>query len=238
MKHQFTILVPVYNEEECLPQLLEHLSEYQQNASLRTRILMIDDGSSDASARIIKDFCNTNQDFGFLFFEKNFGKGAALKAGFDHTESALVGYLDADLQTHPEDFEKLIPYMTEYDLVSGWRRDRKDSLTKKISSKFGNAVRNFFTNDNMNDTGCPLKILRTDMAKQIPMFKGLQRFLPAMILLQNGRITEVPIPHYPRFAGYSKYSFKNRFMGPLMDCLAYVWMRKSYINYKISENNE
>lgn len=85
-----------------------------------------------------------------------------------------------------------------------------------------------FTNDQMHDTGCPLKVMKTSYAKKIPMFKGLQRFLPAMILLQNGIITEVEIPHYPRLAGVSKYSFKNRFMGPLLDCFAYVWMKILY----------
>lgn len=238
MNYDFTIIVPVYNEQECLPQLFVQLKEYLGNASRRTRVLIVDDGSSDDSAKMITDFCDNNEDFGYLIFEKNFGKGAALKAAFDHTETPLLGYLDADLQTYPEDFERLLPFIGEYDLVTGWRRERKDSLVKKISSKVGNGVRNMFTRDYMHDTGCPLKILKTSYAREIPMFKGLQRFLPAMVLLQNGKIKEVEIPHYPRLAGKSKYNFKNRFMGPLLDCIAYVWMKKSYINYKVARKNE
>lgn len=235
MIYEFTIIVPVYNEQECLPELFKHLELYLLKASKKTKILLVNDGSSDHSAELIKEFCADKEDFYYLLFERNFGKGAALKAAFDHVETPILGYLDADLQTYPEDFEKLLPFLGEYDLVSGWRKDRKDTLIKRISSKVGNGVRNIFTQDNMHDTGCPLKIMKTSFAKQIPMFKGLQRFLPAMVLLQNGKLKEVEIPHYPRLAGESKYNFRNRFMGPLMDCFAYVWMKKSYINYKVAE---
>ena len=238
MNYEFTIIVPVFNEQECLPQLFAELKAYLEKASKITKVMLVDDGSSDSSAELIKDFCNKNEHFGYLIFEKNFGKGAALKAAFDHTETPILGYLDADLQTYPIDFEKLLPYLGEYDLVTGWRKERKDSLIKKISSKVGNGVRNLFTKDYMHDTGCPLKILKTSYAQNIPMFKGLQRFLPAMVLLQNGKIKEVEIPHYPRLAGESKYNFRNRFMGPLLDCFAYVWMRKSYINYKVAQKDE
>lgn len=238
MNYEFTVIVPVFNEEECLQQLFVQLKEYLLKASLKTKVLLVDDGSSDNSAGIIRDFCSQNEHFSYLLFERNFGKGAALKAAFDHTTTPFLGYLDADLQTYPQDFERLLPYLGEYDLVTGWRKQRKDTLTKRISSKVGNGVRNFFTRDYMHDTGCPLKVMKTSLAKNIPMFKGLQRFLPAMILLQGGKLKEVEVPHYPRMAGESKYSFKNRFMGPLMDCFAFVWMRKSYINYKIADRND
>ncbi len=238
MNYEFTIIVPVYNEEECLPELFEKLNAYIAAASKKTRVLLVDDGSSDSSAQLILDYCKDKKDFSCLIFEKNFGKGAALKAAFDNTTTPLLGYLDADLQTYPEDFERLLPFSDEYDLVSGWRKERKDTVVKKVSSKVGKGVRNVFTKDYMEDTGCPLKILKTSYAKKIPMFKGLQRFLPAMVLLENGKIKEVEIPHYPRLAGESKYSFRNRFMGPLIDCFAYVWMRKSYINYKVAIKDE
>ncbi len=234
MHSEFTIIVPVYNEEEGLERLFNHLDNYILKASKITKILFVDDGSTDRSSAMIQSFCKDYPAFSYLLFDKNYGKGAALKAAFDVVETPLLGYIDADLQTYPEDFERLFPFIPEYDLVTGWRKERKDTFIKRISSKIGNGVRILFTNDKMHDTGCPLKIIKTDFAKKIPMFKGLQRFLPAMVLLQNGKIKEVEIKHYPRLAGKSKYSFKNRFMGPLIDCFAYVWMKKTYIHYKVA----
>lgn len=235
MNQEFTIIVPVYNEEDALPRLFIQLENYCQNSSKATCVLFVDDGSVDKSPQMIQDFCAKKTDFNFLLFDSNYGKGAALKAAFDVVKTPLLGYIDADLQTYPEDFECLFPFIPEYDLVTGWRKERKDTVIKRISSKVGNGVRILFTKDKMHDTGCPLKIMKTKFAQKIPMFKGLQRFLPAMILLQQGKIKEVVIKHYPRLEGESKYSFKNRFMGPLIDCFAYVWMKKTYINYTIKQ---
>jgi hypothetical protein len=123
----------------------------------------------------------------------------------------------------------------EYDLVTGVRSNRKDSFTKNMSSTIANGIRRAFTDDGMDDTGCPLKIIRTDMAKRIPMFNGLHRFLPAMILLQNGKIKQTSVRHFPRVAGVSKFNLWNRLLGPLQDCFAYLWMKKKYINYSVAK---
>jgi glycosyltransferase involved in cell wall biosynthesis len=234
MQAEFTIIVPVYNEKEGLERLFLHLETYCEKASITTAVLFVDDGSTDKSPEMIQAYCKDHPAFSYLLFDQNYGKGAALKAAFDTIETPLLGYIDADLQTYPEDFERLFPFIPEYDLVTGWRKERKDTFIKRISSKIGNGVRILFTQDKMHDTGCPLKIIKTSYAKKIPMFKGLQRFLPAMVLLQNGKIKEVEINHYPRIAGKSKYSFKNRFMGPLIDCFAYVWMKKTYIHFSVA----
>lgn len=235
--YEFTIIIPVYNESESLKRLEEMLLDYLKKASLSTCVILVDDGSTDGSTEMIKDITNRNPNFFRILFSENAGKGAALKAGFDATKTELLGYMDADMQTHPEDFELLLPFSKEYELVTGWRQVREDTGVKKISSKVGNKVRGLFITDNIHDTGCPLKVIHTKNAQQIPMFTGLQRFIPAMILLQKGKIKEVPIPHYPRRAGVSKYSFKNRLFGPLFDCFGYVWMKKTYINYHIKEKN-
>lgn len=233
MDADFTIIVPIYNEEEGLERLFSKLESYIKSSTKSTQVLFVDDGSKDNSPQIIQEYCRNKEYFSYLIFDQNYGKGAALKAAFDTIETPLLGYIDADLQTYPEDFELLFPHFPQHDLVTGWRKERKDTLVKRLSSKIGNAVRIVFTNDQMHDTGCPLKIIKTSYAKKIPMFRGLQRFLPAMVLLQKGNIKEVEIRHFPRIAGKSKYSFKNRFMGPLIDCFAYVWMKKTYIQYNV-----
>lgn len=235
MSTEFTIVIPIYNEEDNLIRLEETMNQYLSKSLKQTEILLINDGSKDKSLALIKEICNRNQAFHYISFDKNYGLSAAIKAGFDKVESKWVGYIDADLQTDPEDFNKLLALADQYDLVTGVRADRKDSFVKNMSSKIANSIRRAFTNDGMDDTGCPLKVIDAEKAKKIPMFKGLHRFLPAMILLQNGTVTQVPVKHFPRIAGESKFNLWNRLLGPLMDCFAFVWMKKKYINYKIQE---
>ena len=235
MSTEFTIIIPIYNEEDNLIRLEETMNQYLSKSIKQTEILLINDGSKDKSLALIKEICNRNQAFHYISFDKNYGLSAAIKAGFDTVQSKWVGYIDADLQTDPEDFNKLLALADQYDLVTGVRADRKDSFVKNMSSKIANSIRRAFTNDGMDDTGCPLKVIDAEKAKKIPMFKGLHRFLPAMILLQNGTITQVPVKHFPRIAGKSKFNLWNRLLGPLMDCFAFVWMKKKYINYKIQE---
>ena len=235
MSTEFTIIIPIYNEEDNLLRLENEMNKYVKTAVKSTEILLINDGSKDKSLPLIKEICQRNEKFHYISFDKNYGLSAAIKAGFDSVHSKWVGYIDADLQTAPEDFNKLLGLADQYDLVTGVRADRKDSFVKNMSSKIANSIRRAFTNDGMDDTGCPLKVINADKAKKIPMFKGLHRFLPAMILLQNGTVTQVPVKHFPRIAGESKFNLWNRLLGPLMGCFAFVWMKKKYINYKIQE---
>jgi glycosyltransferase involved in cell wall biosynthesis len=234
MKYEFTIVVPVYNEEDNLKRVEKEFSNYLKIASKKTKILFVNDGSKDNSQALIEEICKNNEDFTFIQFEKNCGLSAAIAAGFASTDTELVGYIDSDLQTAPEDFNLLLKEIGEFDLVTGVRANRKDSFVKNMSSTIANSIRRAFTNDGMDDTGCPLKVIKTDFAKKIPMFKGLHRFLPAMILLQNGKIKQIPVQHFPRIAGEAKYGLWNRLFGPLVDCFAYLWMKKKYINYKIA----
>lgn len=237
MTHQVTIIVPVYNEEANLLRVENELLAFTKTALKPSCILFVNDGSQDNSQTLIEAICNRNAGFNYISFTKNKGLSAAIKAGIDHTQTEWIGYIDADLQTTPEDFNLLIPYLKTFDLVTGVRANRKDSFIKKTTSKTANSIRRTFTKDGMDDTGCPLKIIKTDYAKRIPMFKGLHRFLPAMVLLQNGTIKQVPIQHFPRIAGKAKFGIWNRLLGPLTDCFAYLWMKKKYINYHISKKS-
>jgi len=236
MKDNLTIIVPLYNEEENIDRLNKELNAFLKISLVDSQVLFINDGSSDNSEELIKKICEANDRFKLINFKGNYGLSAAIKAGFDNAKTSLVGYIDADLQTNPEDFNLLLKEINNNDLVTGVRTSRKDSIIKNISSLIANTIRKVFTNDKMDDTGCPLKIIRSDFAKKIPMFKGIHRFLPAMVLLQKGRVTQVSVRHYPRIAGKAKFGFFNRLTGPLIDCFAYLWMKKKYINYQIKEN--
>ena len=237
MSFEFTIIVPVYNEEDNLERVEKELLAYSKIATKKTCVLFVNDGSKDNSQTIIETVCNRNHNFNYISFETNKGLSAAIKAGFDYVTTELVGYIDSDLQTSPEDFNLLLEQIGNYDLVTGVRANRKDSFVKNMSSKIANGIRRAFTHDGMDDTGCPLKVIKTDYAKRIPMFKGLHRFLPAMIMLQEGKILQIPVRHYPRIAGQAKFGLWNRLLGPLTDCFAYLWMKRKYINYKVAKHN-
>lgn len=235
--YQFTIVVPVYNEEDNIYSLEEKLQQFLPQSLCPACVLFVNDGSRDRSRERILEVCARNSGFFYVDLAKNAGLSAAMKAGIDCAASAYVGYMDADLQTTPEDFNLLLKEIGEYELVMGIRANRKDSLFKNFQSKIANGFRRMMTNDGVQDTGCPLKVLHTDYAKRIPFFTGMHRFLPALIQLQNGRVKQIPVRHFPRVAGVSKYHLWNRLVSPFLDCFAYRWMKKRYINYNIGDNN-
>lgn len=233
----FTIVVPLYNEEDNIARLGEKLKNFLSRSLYKACILFVNDGSTDESSSCIRRICKENADFFYLDMEKNGGLSAALKVGFDYCFSKYVGYMDADMQTDADDFNRLLPYLNDYEFVTGIRADRKDSFFKNLQSKIANGYRRMMTGDGVSDTGCPLKVMHTAYVKRIPMFNGMHRFLPALMLLQNGRICQIPVRHYPRLAGKSKYHLWNRLTGPFVDCFAYRWMKKRYINYRIGAGN-
>ncbi|HOM63404.1 MAG TPA: glycosyltransferase family 2 protein [Dysgonamonadaceae bacterium] len=208
-----------------------------QKSIFPTCVVLVNDGSTDHSLSLMKEVCERNDNFFYLSLERNGGLSAALKAGIDYTFSDYLGYMDADLQTDPDDFNLLLPHLNTYDMVIGIRANRKDSFFKNLQSKIANGFRRMMTHDGVSDTGCPLKVMYTDAAKKMPLFNGMHRFLPALILLQNGRVKQIPVRHYPRVAGKSKYHLWNRLTGPFIDCFAYRWMKKRYINYAVRDSN-
>lgn len=236
-EYEFTIVVPLFNEEDNVVNLSSRLASYLAKASRKACVLFVNDGSTDGSLSLIRRECSLHPQFFYISLAKNSGLSAALKAGIDHTGSEYVGYIDADLQTDPDDFNLLLEHIESHELVTGIRANRKDSGFKKLQSKIANSFRRMMTGDGVADTGCPLKVMRTVNAQRIPFFNGLHRFLPAMILMQRGRIMQVPVRHYPRIAGESKYHLWNRLTGPFIDCFAYRWMKKRYIDYTVAEQN-
>lgn len=235
--YQLTIIIPVYNEEDNIKTLEEKLCAYLPKASRKACVLFVNDGSTDNSLPLIKEVCQRQNNFFYLSLMRNGGLSAAMKAGIDATESTFVGYMDADLQTTPDDFNLLLEHIDDHELVMGIRTNRKDTGFKKLQSKIANGFRRMMTHDGVQDTGCPLKVMHTAYARRIPFFTGMHRFLPALILLQEGRVKQVPVHHFPRVAGTSKYHLWNRLVAPFIDCFAFRWMKQRYINYRVKEDN-
>lgn len=236
-KYDFTIVVPLYNEEDNIKRLHHELNTFLPNSIFSTCVLFINDGSTDSSLEKIKNVCKASPHFYYLSLAKNSGLSAAIKSGIDCVVSKFIGYIDADLQTTPKDFNLLLPYLAEYKMVIGIRQNRKDTFVKKMSSKIANNFRRFMTKDDAQDTGCPLKVLHTEYARRMPFFTGMHRFMPALLLLEGEQTKQVVVRHFPRIAGVAKYNLRNRLVAPFLDCFAYRWMKKRYIKYETQETN-
>ncbi|WP_075351649.1 glycosyltransferase family 2 protein [Algoriphagus marinus] len=234
---ELTIIVPIYNEEAGIDILESEFQPYFEKSSMNPQMLLVDDGSTDGSLLKIKKLCETNSRFHFISFDRNRGLSAAILAGFKYAKSDWLGYIDADLQTKPIDFLRFEPFLDSFDLVLGARMGRKDSPVKKITSRFANWFRDSLLNDGVKDSGCPLKIIKREYALALPYFSGVHRFIPALVLMQGGKVKEIPIAHYPRESGKSKFNFLNRSIGPLVDTIGVRWMMKRRINYKIQSSD-
>lgn len=236
--YAFTILVPLYNERENLPRIEERLAAYLQKSFLQPAcVLLVDDGSTDGGDTLVEDICRRRPGFFFLHFAENRGLSAALKAGIAACESPFVGYIDADLQTDPDDFDLLLPFAADYALVTGIRTERKDGPVKRASSRIANAWRRMMTGDGVSDTGCPLKVLQTGTAKKLPLLNGMHRFLPALVQMTGGTVKQVPVRHYPRTAGTAKYHLWNRLWKPFIDCFGFRWMRRRYVEGTVDKTD-
>lgn len=235
--YKMTIIVPVFNESDNIERLASTFLDYFKQSKTKSKVLFIDDGSTDDSFAKIEAVCQNNLDFSYLKFKTNCGLSSAIKAGIDYISTPLIGYIDADLQTSPSDFEKLLADINNYSAVIGFRGNRKDTFSKNIQSKIANSIRRLLINDGIIDTGCPLKVIHTHVAKKLPFFDGMHRFIPALIKLQGGTVKQINVRHFERLAGKSKFRFFNRSIKPLQDSFAYRWMRSRYINYIVEKTN-
>jgi dolichol-phosphate mannosyltransferase len=232
---EYSFLIPVYNEQETLLALSDEILKAIHKIGPPCEVIWIDDGSSDNSLEIIRELVNQNQNYRCISFEKNCGQSAALAAGINAATGKYAITLDSDLQNNPMDIVNMIPYLAQYDMVTGWRKDRHDTRWKKFSSKFANGVRNRLSRETIKDTGCSLKIMKTEYLKKIKMYKGLHRFLPTLMKMEGASVIEVPVSHRPRTKGVSKYGTWDRAFSGLRDLLAVRWMQDRNISYTIKE---
>lgn len=236
-KPEISIIVPVYNEEGNLPLLIPEILSVMKNTSRKYEIILVDDGSTDNSLNIIKEFSTKYMEVRYTRFRKNCGQSAAFDSGFKEAQGSLIVTIDADLQNDPADIPRLLSYIPQYDVVCGWRAGRKDSLTKRISSKIANKTRNIFTKDGIHDTGCSLKVYKKAWLDKIRLYNGMHRFLPLLLRMEGAEIFEVKVNHNPRRHGKSKYNIRNRLFRSIYDLLAVRWMQKRRLIYEVIERS-
>ena len=223
---KISIVIPVYNEQESIAPLFQRLKPACQ-ACRPFEIICIDDGSTDGSLEALKREQASCPELKIIHFPSNGGKSAALAAGFKKAQGDIVVTLDADLQNPPEFIPTLIEKIADADAVIGWRVDRQDSPARKLASRFANAVRNFFLRDGAHDSACALNAFRRSFLQNFFVFKGMHRFFPALMRMQNARVVEVKVPHESRRFGRSKYRTFYRGISTFGDLLALIWFKKT-----------
>ncbi|MDZ7372494.1 MAG: glycosyltransferase family 2 protein [candidate division KSB1 bacterium] len=208
-----SIVVPIYNEEGNIQALHRRVTETMDQLGLPWEFILVDDGSRDASPRLLEHLAAVDPRVRVVRLRRNFGQSAALAAGFENARGRIIITMDGDLQNDPADIPFLLEKLEEgFDVVSGWRRHRKDKLLiRKVPSWLANRLICSVTGVRLHDTGCALKAYRREIIDRIRLYGELHRFIPALSRLEEGRIAEVPVRHHPRVAGKSKYNITRTY---------------------------
>jgi glycosyltransferase involved in cell wall biosynthesis len=223
-----SIIVPAYEEAESLPELADGLSTACEEAGLSFQVWVIDDGSRDDTWAVVQRLHDEDPRFAGLRFRRNYGKSAALATGFERAQGHFVATIDADLQDDPKEIPRLLDTLEEedYDLVSGWKRDRKDPLTKTIPSRFFNWVTRLFSGLPLHDFNCGLKVYRREVVKSVNVYGELHRYIPLLAKWEGyDRVTEQEVQHHPRKYGTTKFG-TERFIQGFLDLITVVFLTR------------
>ncbi|MGQ9610365.1 MAG: glycosyltransferase family 2 protein [bacterium] len=215
-----SIVFPVFNEEKNLEELYLKINETLSEIGKSYEIIAVDDGSIDKSFDVLRKFCLKDPKFKAIRFRRNFGQTAALSAGFHHAKGNIIITMDSDLQNDPSDIPRLLEKIDEgYDVVSGWRADRKDKfISRRLPSVLANKLIVKMTGVNIHDFGCTLKAYRKDVVENINLYGEMHRFIPALAKWIGAEITEIKVKHHPRKHGKSKYGI-SRTIRVILDLL-------------------
>jgi len=235
-----SVVIPIKDERDNIPllasQLLKFFEGRPESATAPFELMFVDDGSTDGSEAVLDELVRQSATVRVIHLDKNHGQTAAFDAGFRQANGELIATMDGDLQYDPTDFAKLLPLVRQFDLVCGRRAARHDNMVRRWSSRIANQVRNWVVHDGIADTGCSLKIFQRAVIERMPLFKNMHRFFPALAQMYGFTVTEVPVQHFPRAHGLSKYGVGNRLFVGLYDLFAVRWMQKRCLNYTMRES--
>ena len=219
-----SIVIPVYNERESLRPLMEELLPVTAKLGRPTQVVFVDDGSTDGSAEVLAELAAAHRPVRVVRLRRNFGKGAALMAGFRHATGDAVVTMDADLQDDPTEIPKLIDALESgADLISGWKADRRDPLTKRLASKVFNGVTSAMSGVELHDLNCGLKAYRSEVVRSLSLSGDLYRYIPVMAVAEGFRVQEMAVNHRPRKFGSSKYGLE-RYVRGFLDLLTIMFI--------------
>ncbi len=225
MQRVLSVILPVNNEQNNLERLFDLLDSVSQIIEYDCEFIFVNDGSNDDSLKILKSLAEKDQRVKVLDLRRNFGQTAAISAGIDYSTGEILVFMDADLQNDPSDIPALLGKLNEgYDVVSGWRKCRKDNALKTIPSSIANSIIRRVSKVNIHDLGCSLKAYRREIIEDINLYGEMHRFLPVLAAKVGARITEIPVKHHPRSHGESHYGLGRTFK-VLLDLMTVQFMR-------------
>ncbi len=232
-----SIVIPVKNEEDSIPVLFEEIYETMVKTNFNWECVWIDDGSTDNSLSRCKELNKKHPNQHYIQFKENYGQSAALSEGFRLAKGLVIATLDGDLQNDPKDVPRLVETLhnSEVQMVNGYRQFRSDNFIKKISSRIANGFRNWQTHSNIKDVGCSMRVFYKEVISGIPVFRGMHRFLPTLVVINGYRSIEVPVNHRERKYGKTKYGINNRLWVGIADTFAVKWMQNRSVNPEIVE---
>ena len=233
-----SVVIPVYNEEASLSPLWSELRGVLDRLRLSFEVVFVDDGSRDRSAEIIRSFREADQRVRLVRLKTNGGETAATDAGFRAARGRRIVVMDADLQNDPGDIPMLLAHLDQWDAVTGWRVDRAagDNLVRRASSRIANRIRNWLSDEAIQDSGCTFRAFRRECLRGLVLYRGFHRFIPTLLKMRGYRVIEVPVGHRPRRFGRSKYGVLNRAMVAFADLLVIRWMKARFLRYEIVED--
>ena len=213
MKPEISLVIPIYNEEENIPSLVEEVLSEMKAFGRPFEVLFIDDGSQDGSWELLKNFASQHREVRAFRFRRNFGQALAMQCGFDHARGNLIIPLDGDGQNDPSDIPKMVQLLEEQklDVVSGWRKKRKDHWLRSFLSRCANWLIARVTGVKIHDYGCSLKVYRQEVLREIRLYGEMHRFIPLFLYARGAKIQEVEVNHRPRRRGKSKYGLNRTF---------------------------
>jgi glycosyltransferase involved in cell wall biosynthesis len=230
---EISAVLPVFNEIESLPGLMDELHSALRATGRSYEVILVDDGSADGSGAWIEERAGMDPCVRGILLERNVGQSGALAAGLRHARGDIIVTLDADGQNDPAGIPALLAALEHADLVSGVRTPRADSWPRRVSSRVANAVRRAAIGDTISDVGCSLKAYRRETLEGIPLFVGAHRFLPALCQFRGASVAEVPVRHRPRRHGVSKYGVGNRLFRGIRDLFGVRWLKSRMLRHKI-----
>jgi dolichol-phosphate mannosyltransferase len=230
-----SLVIPAYNEQENIEPLLTRVAAALNQLDRSFEVLVIDDGSTDQTPRLLSEAMAKYLWLRVLRLVPNSGQTAAFDAGFKAARGEIIATIDADLQNDPEEIPRLVSLLDGVDMINGWRQKRNDTWLRRVQSRVANRIRNWISQETIQDSACSLKLYRRHCVEGLQLYKGMHRFMPTLVKMRGFKVKEEPVKHSPRHAGTAKYGLRNRAWRAFVDLLAVRWMKNRYIRYDVAE---